>query len=329
MFQFASGQEETNAVYSFFKTSLSEANADVSTFPYTSSTGQEAILFTPYDESVRFTIPGYDGSIPYDDANYLVIDLEHQNPASLAVLLEFKRKGDQPDNNGWVNARISVRIGVLPDLPTRLVFPLSYLSAQEVFLPKYPRQLKGTLNGKRMIKQEIEEVYIRLKNTSPCKYPQSASILGVYLFDSEPPELEPLYRPVVDSMGQWNARDWKGKMKSFEEYQEKISELESSFISTAINQDRSEYMGFKSLKFDSTGFFHTHHDGKRWWLVDPAGYAYLSVAPTGVRAFSHGPVEGNEDLFEWLPAESGLYAQAYAMQRGLKSLSFITINLMS
>jgi hypothetical protein len=58
------------------------------------------------------------------------------------------------------------------------------------------------------------------------------------------------------------------------------------------------------------------------------GYAYLSVGPTGVRAFSHGPVENNEELFSWLPEVIGKYKGAYARQRGLLSLSFVTLNLM-
>lgn len=34
--------------------------------------------------------------------------------------------------------------------------------------------------------------------------------------------------------------------------------------------------GYKAKSFESTGYFRTEHDGKRWWLVSPEGNAFLS-----------------------------------------------------
>ena len=195
-------------------------------------------------------------------------------------------------------------------------------------MPRYPRQLKGTLSGKRMDAGEVEEVYIRLKNTKPGKYLQHLRIKGVYLYKGQPPELAPVSEPIVDSLGQWSSRAWEGKSGSFGEVRERIETMDSVLADIDSIEGRSRYLGFTSLRFDSTGYFHKHHDSKRWWLVDPDGYAYLSIAPTGVRPYSHGPVEGNEDLYEWIPPDTGLYSKAFAFQRGLKSLSFITLNLM-
>jgi len=321
-------QEEINPTHSFSLEKLIEDNDPLCEFPSVSPSGYKSIFFEPRDESVRFTLPGYDEEVPYRSSGFLVIDVEHDNPASLVVILEFRRKGDTADKNGWIHARVSSRIGILPQLQTRLIFPLSYLDAQKIFLPKYPRQLKGTLSGNRMEPREIDEVYVRLKNTKDRTFPQKIYIQGVYLFDEVPPTLDRIETEMVDSMGQWAKRNWRGKVHSFSELSDEISEIEKSTQEEPWPEDRSPYMGFSSLRFDSTGFFHTHHDGKRWWLVDPMGYAYLSIAPTGVRAFSHGPIEKNEDLFEWLPEDKGLYSKAYANQRGLKSLSFVTINLL-
>ena len=91
------------------------------------------MLFNPVDESNRLILPGYDDGIPYRSDGYLVIDLEHANRASLVVILEFARKGDMPDQNGWLHARVSSRIGVLPGLPTRIVFPLSFQKLPFIF----------------------------------------------------------------------------------------------------------------------------------------------------------------------------------------------------
>ncbi|MBK1875229.1 endo-1,4-beta-xylanase [Pelagicoccus mobilis] len=38
-----------------------------------------------------------------------------------------------------------------------------------------------------------------------------------------------------------------------------------------------QYGGWKAKPFEATGFFQTHHDGERWWLVTPEGNAFLSL----------------------------------------------------
>jgi hypothetical protein len=64
----------------------------------------------------------------------------------------------------------------------------------------------------------------------------------------------------------------------------------------------SKYGGYKKIKFDATGYFHTHYDGKRWWLVDPEGYAFFSSGMCyGSRMGVHGFVDKMENLFSWLP----------------------------
>jgi len=34
--------------------------------------------------------------------------------------------------------------------------------------------------------------------------------------------------------------------------------------------------GWTAIKPTKTGFFHTEHDGNRWWFVTPEGQAFLS-----------------------------------------------------
>ena len=38
----------------------------------------------------------------------------------------------------------------------------------------------------------------------------------------------------------------------------------------------SRWGGWKERRVDATGFFRTHHDGTRWWLVDPDGHLFWS-----------------------------------------------------
>jgi len=67
----------------------------------------------------------------------------------------------------------------------------------------------------------------------------------------------------------------------------------------------NQWGGLKTKKLtEGTGWFATHHDGKRWWLVDPDGYAFLSVGPDCVGCASGWtPVEVMMNYFSWTPTE--------------------------
>lgn len=39
---------------------------------------------------------------------------------------------------------------------------------------------------------------------------------------------------------------------------------------------RSRWGGWQKRRLAGTGFFRTHHDGRRWWLVDPDGFLFWS-----------------------------------------------------
>ncbi|MBT4399720.1 MAG: hypothetical protein HOK84_08930 [Bacteroidetes bacterium] len=321
-----SGQLPVRPQYVYDLLSLSEHNPDCKQ-SQVSAANQSSIIFQPGSSSVRMVLPGYDDGVPFDQASYLVIDLIHHNPSSSILLLEFRRKGDEPDENNWIHSRINARIGVLPELRTQIIFPLSYLNAQEVFLPRFPRQLKGTVGGKRMSAKEIDEVYLRILHVDNANYPLSMEIAGIQLTSRLPDPLPHVEGGWVDSLGQWASKSWPGKISQTKDLQKEVEISHRKINRKPLSDDRSAFMGFRKLQFDSTGFFHLHHDDLRWWLVDPAGYAYLSVAPTGVGPYSHGPIETNPDLFSYLPPDTGYFKKAYAYRRDLKSISYLTLNL--
>ena len=275
----------------------------------------------------KLILPGSDDGTPYGSFNYLVVELEHSNPASSIIILGFGRLGDSRNQWGYLPPRIMCRIGILPELATQLIFPLSYLDAQETFLPRYPRQLKGTLDGQRILPREIDEIYLSLQKHEGFNYKEKIRIKKVFLSQELPPKLHTPEGGWVDSLGQWAQRDWPGKLNSISELEESFYQSLEEFGAKEHPVDRSEYLGFLDLRFDSTGFFHVHHDGNRWWFVDPLGYAYLSIGPTGINATSPGTIANNPDIFGYLPDED-LYRPAYSKIRGLKSLSFVTVNLM-
>ena len=87
----------------------------------------------------------------------------------------------------------------------------------------------------------------------------------------------------------------------------------------------SRFGGWKALRFEATGFFRTHHDGKRWWLVDPEGCAFLSAGMDCVGPNISTMVRGQEDLFQWLPDQSGPLGEAWS---GRGTVDFLKANLL-
>ena len=47
-------------------------------------------------------------------------------------------------------------------------------------------------------------------------------------------------------------------------------------IERRIENDIDRFGGWKKKKLTKTDYFHTEHDGKRWWLVTPEGHPFIS-----------------------------------------------------
>lgn len=56
-----------------------------------------------------------------------------------------------------------------------------------------------------------------------------------------------------------------------------VTQTKKNGVGLTQNIDFDSYGGCKSKNLTKTGFFHTEHDGKRWWFVTPEGNAFLSL----------------------------------------------------
>ncbi|MEP6627640.1 MAG: hypothetical protein ABJA32_06625 [Ginsengibacter sp.] len=206
---------------------------------------------------------------------------------------ESRKIGDVP----W----LSSLMGILPRLKTQVVFPLSYLDAQQIFIPRSPRQLKGTINGNRLDPNDIVKVILRFGPNDAALAAPKFELASVFVTKDPPKPYPPLSKPIIDEFGQWKLKNWPGKIADEKDLIEKNLKVEKMAQAAKFPNDWSKYGGWKEKIFKKTGFFRTQNDGKRWWLVDPDGYAFLSVGVDVIGYGSSGPVNGIEDLFEWLP----------------------------
>ena len=89
----------------------------------------------------------------WTDANYLVFEVFDEADYSGVINLEFYKEiknfksekivlqGGEISGTEKDTPWLSCLIGVLPRLKTQVVFPLSYMDAQNIFLTRFPRQL--------------------------------------------------------------------------------------------------------------------------------------------------------------------------------------------
>ena len=200
--------------------------------------------------------------------------------------------------------KITTKVGILPRLRTQIIYPLQYLDIQTVHGQRFPRQLKTGTQGERLYPEDITKVTVSFYPYLESRFKPELEIAAIYLTDTIPDPLEKVTEPYVDEFGQWAIRDWPGKTHSVEDMKSVNDSLLKVTANAKFKNDWSRYGGNKSLSFKSTGFFRTHNDGKRWWLVDPEGYAFLSVGVDGIRSSTSAYTKGQEDLFKSLPVSN-------------------------
>ncbi|MBN1895704.1 hypothetical protein JW906_14520 [bacterium] len=305
----------SNTLWNADLQAMAEQQAECAVWSVDPASGVKALHLKP-QPGLELHLPGPD-EIPWNQAKYLVADVRHENRHSAILYFHFFRK------NEGAAPRISSKIGVLPELRTRIILPLEYLDGQTFFMQRFARQLKGTMPGRRLPLDSLSAVTVGLEpNEAGFKTDLWISSLRLTL---EKPSPLPDEKPVVDAFGQWKARDWPGKISNEKELVEKIQGLHQQVKDASFPDSWSQYGGWKLKRFESTGFFRTEHDGRRWWLVDPDGCAFFSAGVDVCRPSAEGPVQGMEDLLEWLPEEKGGFASAFEGRRG--GFSYLTANL--
>ena len=262
--------------------------------------------------------PGQLGGVDWKDAKYIVFDAVNNQDWVMGVTLEFWSKdnrGDEPS--------LTVTLGLLPGLKTRLSFPIEALNSQQMFLDRTPGKLKTVVFGNKVLLDEVDRFAI---GTAKCFADQKLEISNLHLSDIEPDYPLPDVK-LVDEMGQFINRDWPGKTKSLDELKTYLEKEAAIPDNVTFFDDWSRYGGWKEKKFEGTGYFRTQHDGNRWWLVDPEGYAFISIGLDCVRPEISGRVDGIRKLHKWLPEDDGIYSEAwYKNERG-EFFDFAVANL--
>ncbi len=269
---------------------------------------------------------------------YIIGDIEVLEDHSAAMMFRCFVPGlvkEETDNEcGTDDAKLHMRFGLLPRFKTRICLDLDLMDNRTIFTNRTPGTLKLVVHGQRTTREEVSRFELGIGRTF---HDVKVRFSDFYLSDTEPEEYPMPSEKIVDEFGQWKAKEWPGKIHSFEELQQKMHEQEGP--AEYPFPEWNKWGGDTSRKLkEGTGFFSTHktEDG-RWHLTDPDGYDYFSIGPCCTGVGDMGRFDSFEEVCDWIPENDPEYAEffrcgtsrraAYMPETSFKMISFNGVNL--
>ena len=196
---------------------------------------------------------------------------------------------------------------------------------------RYEREgawLKPMCRGDRVDLTKVDRMTITVLRKSDL--PVRWCLTPVAATAEEPPLLAALTLPagpLIDELGQSTLHDWPAKSRDSGEVTRRLHAQWAAAPDQRWPEGFSRWGGWTGLQFELTGFFHTHHDGERWWLVDPDGFAFWSAGMDCVRVDTPAAYDGLEAALTWMPDPEGEYKAIYEGGRSISTINYLAANL--
>lgn len=188
--------------------------------------------------------------------------------------------------------------------------------------------LKPMVTGQRVDLSKVDRMTITIlrKSDGPVRWCQTT----VRASFEEPPLLEnPLLPqgPLLDEMGQSTIHEWAAKTRNVQELVERLHRQLAEAQDQRWPASFSRWGGWKQVRVEATGYFHTYHDGQRWWLVDPEGYLFWSAGMDCVSPNIGTAYGGLDTALAWLPEAQSPYMDAYSQtSQGSPQINYLVTN---
>jgi len=223
--------------------------------------------------------------------------------------------------------------GGLPQCSFRVHLPLDLVDQNRWRIEREAAFLKPMCGGDRVDLSKVDRVRFTVLHKCPqtvrwCMTPLVAASREV---ERIPEPILPK-RELLDEFGQSKLHEWRGKTRSPNELKQHIQSQWQYAPRQTWPETFSRWGGWKSYKLtEGQGFFRTHYDGKRWWLVDPDGYAFWSAGLDCVRVDTEARYDGLETALTWLPDPKGEFREIFGTGRqsspGGKFVNYLAANL--
>jgi len=223
------------------------------------------------------------------------------------------------------------RYSCLNECGLRVRFPLDMVDMNRWGIDREGAFLKPRCSGARVALKNVDRIKFSVyrKGIKPSKFHLTNFIITP---DDVPIITDPILPKgkLLDEMGQSMIHQWPEKTKSVNEMSARLKkQLEKS--SDQKWPDRfTQWGGDKTKKLTGgSGFFRTYNDGKRWWLIDPEGYAFWSAGLCAIRVDTYAAYPQLETALTFFPGTDSEYADIYKpfpKWASYKSINYLAAN---
>jgi hypothetical protein len=199
-----------------------------------------------------------------------------------------------------------LRFGLLNQVQARIRFPLEYVDQRAWQIGRDGAWLKPMCTGAIVDLAKVDRLRLRVEAAGREAVRFSLGPLRATVAAPRRLTRPVLPRgPITDAMGQSLIRDWPTKTRSTEELIERLHGQRRAAPAWRWPDAFSAWGGWRERAYAPTGFFRTHHDGGRWWLVDPDGHAFWSMGVDCVRSWIESYASDLRGAYAWLPPARG------------------------
>jgi hypothetical protein len=258
-------------------------------------------------------------------AKYLTSDMLLDGSHMIVFMLALHEAGED-------GRTFNFRFSGLNQCGLRVRLPLDLVDQNRWGIEREGAFLKPRCSGDRVDLEKIDRITLKVFRKSPVTARWCMTPFVMTDQDVEKMSAPVLTKgPLLDELGQSTLHDWPAKSKSVEEVVERIrSQLEKA-PDQAWPAGFTRWGGWKKKRINKgNGYFGKHHDGERWWLVDPEGYAFWSVGLDCYRVGAYARYDGLETALKWLPEEDSEFTEAIAddrYARSEKTVTYLAANL--
>jgi hypothetical protein len=195
----------------------------------------------------------------------------------------------------------------------RVRMPLNMVDMNRWGIEREGAFLKPRCSGDRVNLKNVDHMrfIVYRKNPDPIRF----SITEIVATKDDVPLItEPILPkgPLLDELGQSTIHQWPDKTKTINEMSARLQKQLKEAPSQKWPDTFTRWGGQTKNKLTKgSGFFKTHHDSKRWWLVDPDGYAFWSAGLDCVMVDTAAAYTQLESALTFLPSKEGDYADIF------------------
>ena len=218
--------------------------------------------------------------------------------------------------------------GVLPHAEARLRMRAEAVTQNRWQFPREGAWLKPSVGGARVELARVDRLSVRVHLMGPTRVRWCQTAISVSLH--EPPRLAQARLPkgpILDELGQSRLRTWPTRTRNERQLWRRLNDQRRWAASWQWPSSYSRWGGWSTQRFEPRGFFHTVHDGMRWWLVDPDGHPFWSTGVTSVAVDPGANYDGLAHALSWIPDRDGPFKEIFRATRdGQPQISYVAAN---